>query len=128
MELKANGIGGEGAAGQPRPFDRALSFFDPLLTCPALIIESDNAFSGPRQVGDDKSDARVQLAWMPFYLGYDMARPIAAEEIRMGLRAPLAGSMARMLRYICSGNRLELSGSRQRAEFCVRIVRSVCRL
>src|SRR3954453_6302427 len=78
MELKANGIGGEGAAGQPGPFDRALSFFDPLLTCPALIIEGDNAFSGPRQVGDDKSDARVQLAWMPFDLGHDMARPVPA--------------------------------------------------
>src|SRR5947208_3307671 len=78
VELKANGIGGEGAAGQPRPFDRALSFFDPLLTCPALIIEGDNAFSGPRQVSDDKSDTRVQLAWMPFDLGYDMARPVPA--------------------------------------------------
>src|SRR4051794_40441513 len=78
MELETHGISGEGTAGQPRPFDRALSFFDPLFTCPALIIEGDNALYGPRQVGDDKSDARVQLVRMPFHLGHDVARPVPA--------------------------------------------------
>jgi len=32
MELEANGVGGEGATGQPGPLDRALAFFDVLLT------------------------------------------------------------------------------------------------
>jgi hypothetical protein len=31
MELKTHGVGGEGAARQACPFDRALSFLDPLL-------------------------------------------------------------------------------------------------
>src|SRR3954453_18544636 len=96
MELKANGIGGEGAAGQPGAFDCALSFFDPLLTYPALIIERDNAFSGPRQVGDDKSDARVQLAWMPFDLGYDMTRPVPALRLiaEAGVVTPYLGRLS----------------------------------
>ena len=73
VELKTHGIGSEGPAGQSRPLDRALSFFDPLLACPALIIERDNALGRPRQIGNDEADARVQLARMPFDLGHDMA-------------------------------------------------------
>jgi hypothetical protein len=41
MELQADGIGGEGTARQPSPFDRALALFDPLLCCAALVVESD---------------------------------------------------------------------------------------
>jgi hypothetical protein len=43
MELEADGIGGEGPAGQPRPFDRALALFDPLLRRAALISASTSA-------------------------------------------------------------------------------------
>src|SRR4051812_17852508 len=74
MELKTYGIGGEGTARQPRPFDRVLALFDVLLACAAPVIEGNDALSGPRQVGDDEADARVQLARVPFDLGYDVAR------------------------------------------------------
>jgi hypothetical protein len=36
MKLKANRVGGEGTAGQPRPFDRAFSFLDPYVDGPLL--------------------------------------------------------------------------------------------
>src|SRR6516225_9672539 len=63
-ELEGEGIGGEGAAGQPWPFDRLLALFDPLLCRAALVVEGDEALGWPRQVGDDKADARVELARM----------------------------------------------------------------
>lgn len=78
MELKAYGIGGEGPAGQSRPLDRILPFFDVLLACAALVVEGDDAFSGSRQIGDNESDTRIQLARMPFDLGHDVARLVPA--------------------------------------------------
>jgi len=74
MELQADGIGGEGAARQPSPFDGAFSLFDPLLCCAALVVEGDDALSRPRQIGDYEADARVQLARMPLDLGHDAVR------------------------------------------------------
>jgi hypothetical protein len=38
MKLKPNGVGGEGAARQPRPLQRILAFFYPLLAGAALIV------------------------------------------------------------------------------------------
>ena len=38
MKLEANSVGGEGTARQPRPLDRALALFDPLLTGTSLNI------------------------------------------------------------------------------------------
>src|SRR3954447_17373723 len=78
MELETHGIGREGPAGQSRPLDRILPFFDVLLACAALVLEGDNTLGRARQVGDDEADARIQLARMPFYLGHDMARPVPA--------------------------------------------------
>jgi hypothetical protein len=37
MKLEADGVGGEGTAGQLRPFDRAFSFLDPSLARSALV-------------------------------------------------------------------------------------------
>jgi hypothetical protein len=45
MEPEAHRVGGEGRARQPRPFYRVLAVFCVLLTCPALIIEGDDALS-----------------------------------------------------------------------------------
>ena len=81
MELRTHGIGGEGAARQPGPFDRVLAFLDVLLAGAALVIEGDDALGRPRQVGDDEPDARVQLTRMPFDLGHDVARLIPALRI-----------------------------------------------
>jgi hypothetical protein len=39
VKLQANGVGVEGATGEPRPLDGALSFFDPLFSRPALVVE-----------------------------------------------------------------------------------------
>src|SRR5215204_2004460 len=78
MKLKTHGIGGESPAGQPRPFDRVLALFDVLLARPALVVEGDDTLGRPRQVSDDKADARIQLARMPFYLGHDMSGLVPA--------------------------------------------------
>src|SRR4051812_46039770 len=78
MELKAHSIGGEGPAGQSRPLDRVLAFFDILLARATPVIEGDDALSGPRQVGDNESNTRIQLAWIPFDLGHNMARLVPA--------------------------------------------------
>ena len=61
-----------------RPFDRVLAFLDVLLARAALVVEGDDTLDRPRQVGDDKADARVQLAWMPLDLGHDAARLVPA--------------------------------------------------
>jgi hypothetical protein len=42
LKLKPNSVGGEGAAGQPRPLQRVLAFLDPLLGCAALIPMSES--------------------------------------------------------------------------------------
>lgn len=59
MELKADGVGGEGSARQPRPLDRALAFFDPSLRRTALVVEGHDALGRPHQVGDDEANTRV---------------------------------------------------------------------
>jgi hypothetical protein len=68
VELEAHRVGGEGPARQPRPLDRTLALLDPLLRYAALVVEGDNALGRTRQAGDDKADARVQLARMPLDL------------------------------------------------------------
>ena len=65
FQLEADGIGGEGSAGQPRPFDRALAFLDPLFSRAALVVEGNHALRWPRQVGHDKADTWIQFAWVP---------------------------------------------------------------
>src|SRR3954467_2770692 len=81
MELKAHSIGGEGPAGQSRPFDRVLAFFDILLARAAPVIEGDDALRGGRQVGDNEPGVRVPLARMPFDLGYDVAGLVPAHRL-----------------------------------------------
>src|SRR6476620_8206317 len=71
MELKPHGVGGEGAARQACPFDRALSFLDPLLRRAALIVKGDDALRRSRQIGDDEADTRVKLIGVPLDLRYD---------------------------------------------------------
>src|SRR5271156_7103879 len=78
MELEADGIGGEGSARQPRPFNRALALFDPLLRCAAVVVEGDDALGRSRQVGDDEADTRVKLAGVPLDLRHDPPRFLPA--------------------------------------------------
>src|SRR6516164_9399219 len=73
MELKTNGVGGEGTARQPGPFDRALALFDPLLRRAALVVEGHDA-RWPRQISHDEPDARIKLAGVTLDLGYDTPR------------------------------------------------------
>jgi len=74
VQLKADGIGCEGAARQPGPFDRALAFFDPLLRLAALIVEGNDALGPPCQVGDEEPDPRIKLAGVPLDIGHDTPR------------------------------------------------------
>ena len=46
MELKADGVGGEGSARQPRPLDRCLPFFNPLLCSAALVVKATTRSAG----------------------------------------------------------------------------------
>ena len=71
MKLEPNGIGRERPARQPRPLDRPLAFFDPLLACAALVVEGHDILGGASHVGHDEADARIEFAWMPFDLGDD---------------------------------------------------------
>jgi hypothetical protein len=74
MQLETHRIGGERSTRQPRPFDRALAFLDPLLRRAALVVAGDDPLGRPRQVGDDIADPWVQFPVMPFDLGRDAAR------------------------------------------------------
>src|SRR5437763_14379236 len=74
MELKANGVGGQGTARQPSPFDRALALFDPLLRRAALVVEGHDTLGRPRQISHDEPDARIKLAGVPLDLGHDTPR------------------------------------------------------
>src|SRR5271165_3768200 len=49
-----------------------------LLAGAALVVEGDDALGRPCQVGDNKADARVQLARMPLDLGHDAAQLVPA--------------------------------------------------
>jgi hypothetical protein len=60
MELETHGVGNEGSARQPRPPDRALALFDPLLSRAALVVKGDDSLGRTCQVGDYEADARVQ--------------------------------------------------------------------
>jgi hypothetical protein len=72
MELETDGIGGKPPAGQPRPLNCALAFFDPVLRRAALVVEGDDALGWTCQVGHDEADARIKLARLDFR--YDLAR------------------------------------------------------
>jgi hypothetical protein len=50
--------------------DRALAFFDVLLAGAAVVVERNETLHRPRQVGDDKADARIKLTWMLLDLGH----------------------------------------------------------
>src|ERR1700757_3353862 len=88
MKLEADGVGGEGTARHPRPFDRALALFDPLLTGPALVVEGNDILGEPCHVRHDEADTRIEFARMPFDLGDDAAwlRPASRliGEVRIG--------------------------------------------
>jgi hypothetical protein len=71
VKLEADGVGGEGTASQPRPFDRPLPFLDALFRRTSLVVEGDDALRRARQVGHDEADTWVKLtrnatrSWLP---------------------------------------------------------------
>lgn len=69
MKLKPHLVLCHALAGQARPVDRLLTFFDVLLGGATLIVEMDDPVGVHRQVGHDEADAREQLAGMPLNLG-----------------------------------------------------------
>jgi hypothetical protein len=77
VQLKADLVLRLALAGQPRPVDCMLAFFDALpgSVClharegAALIVEADDPVRFHRQAGDHKSDTGKQLARMPFDFG-----------------------------------------------------------
>jgi hypothetical protein len=62
MEVKMDGVGGQGTARQPGALDRTLALFDPLLGRAALVVEGHDALGRPRQIRHDERDARIKLA------------------------------------------------------------------
>jgi hypothetical protein len=53
---------------------RALAFLDPLLACPALVVEVNDALGRAAHVRHDEADARIEFARMPLHLGDHPAR------------------------------------------------------
>ena len=74
MKLKTHGVGVEGPARKPCPFDRPLAFLDELLACAALVVEGDDVLGAPRHIRHDKADTRIEFARVPLHLGDDTAR------------------------------------------------------
>ena len=61
MKLEPHGVGCERPARQPRPFDRAFAFLDPLLARAALVVERDHALGRAAHVRPDEADARIKF-------------------------------------------------------------------
>src|SRR5262249_12486977 len=74
MKLEPHGVGCELPARQPRPFDRALAFLDPLFAGAALVVERDHALGRAAHVRHDEADARIKFFGMPLDLGDHPAR------------------------------------------------------
>src|SRR5215510_14044667 len=74
MKLEPYGVGRERPARQPRPFDRALAFLDPLLARAALVVEREHALGRAAHVRHDEADARINFFGMPLDLGNHPAR------------------------------------------------------
>jgi hypothetical protein len=55
VKLQPNSACVERATRKPRPFDRTLAFFDPLLRGAALVVKRDHVLSHDRQVRDDEA-------------------------------------------------------------------------
>ncbi len=90
VKLKAHGVGGEGTAGKPRPFDWTLALLDPLLAGSALAVEGDNILGLSRHVGDNESDTWIKFARMPLDPGDDPAwlRPASGLIMEIGVVSP----------------------------------------
>src|SRR5206468_8253260 len=65
LELQADRVRPEARAREPRPLDRVLPLFDPLLRRPAPVVEGDDLFGRAAQIGHEEADARVQLPGVP---------------------------------------------------------------
>jgi uncharacterized coiled-coil protein SlyX len=72
-QLKPNLVVPEVPARQPRPLDRILAFFDPLLRRAATIVELDHLPRPAGHVGHDEPGTRKQLARVPLDLGHHAA-------------------------------------------------------
>jgi hypothetical protein len=105
MELKANRVGGEGAARQVRPFDRALSFFNPLLRRAVPIVEGHHALGRPGQIGDDEADPQIKLSGVPLdFRHHSAGLPTLRLKTEAGMVAAhlMRRSTDRALEQICS--------------------------
>ena len=69
VELQPHLVIAEPSARQPRPAKGILAFLDVLFGRAALVVEPYHPVWLHRQIGDDESDTRKQLARMPFDLG-----------------------------------------------------------
>jgi hypothetical protein len=104
VKLEADRVRGERVAGKTGPSDRALALLDPLFARAALVVEGDDIFGRPRQVGDDEANTRIQFARMPFDLGDDTAWLCPTSsligEVRVGAPDVKGGAAERTLEKI----------------------------
>ena len=89
MQLKANGIGGKAHAGQPRPLQRVLAFFDVLLRRAPDVIECEHPLVRQAAIGNQEADGWEQFAWMELDLGDDAPglRPALGAVVEAGVAA-----------------------------------------
>jgi hypothetical protein len=69
VQLEAYSVVPEGMAGEPRPAERVLALFDPLLSRPTAVIELDHSPVGSTKVGHDEADAAIKPTLVPLGLG-----------------------------------------------------------
>src|SRR5215831_10337302 len=104
-------------ARQPRPFDRALAFLDPLFARAALVVERDHALGRAAHVRHDEADARIKFFGMPLDLGNHPPRlgPGSSLIAEIGMEPPdfIGRSSDRTLEQVANPTLQDLVG-RQR--------------
>ena len=80
-QLKPNLVVHEVVTREPRPAQRVLTFFDPLLRPAALVVEPEDAAARPHKVADHEASPGKQLALMPLNLRDNPTRPVPATRL-----------------------------------------------
>src|SRR5215831_20800590 len=92
-------------ARQPRPFDRALAFLDPLFARAALVVERDHVRGRAPHVRHDEADAGIKFSGMPLDLGDNPPRLGPGS----GLIAEIGMEPAQMVRRSSDGAREQMA-------------------
>jgi hypothetical protein len=88
-------IGPEAVTGEPRPVGGFLTFLDPLLGRPALVVEADHGPVRPSQGRDDEAHPGKELPEVMLNLGDHPPRPIPGRGLILKAPVPHQWGVAR---------------------------------